>query len=185
MIYLGLDPDLHNTGLAVLDEEGDVAHVEVIRVPKSYVGESAVQKMIQEMARRLPMLMGTLDIIPDPEYFSCTVEGQQIYMGKGQARPDSLLLLAQVAGAAAGILAPFCADLSLPRARKWKGSVPKPIHQARILGRLGWAYKKGQGYTIPINPPAHLAKLKPEEWKHVVDAIGLARWAWGDSHSEG
>jgi hypothetical protein len=185
MIYLGLDPDLHNTGLAVVDEEGLVAHVEIIRTAKCFIGEEAVQKMIQELARRLPMLMGTLDIIPDPEYLSCTVEGQQIYLGTGAARPDSLLLLAQVAGAAAGILAPFCGHLTLPRPRKWKGSVPKPIHQARILGRMGWSYKKGQGYTIPTAPPAHLTKLKPEEWKHVVDAIGLAQWDRGDLRPEG
>lgn len=182
MNYIGIDPDLHNLGLAIVDDEGEVSHVEVIRVPGSYKGESAVQKMIQELASRFPVLGQSF---PDRDYVHAIIEGQQIYSGSGLARPDSMLLLAQVAGAAAAALSPFCAQIELPRPRKWKGSIPKPIHQARVLGRLGWTYKKGQGYTIPTNPPAHLTKLKPEEWKHVVDAIGLARWGWGDSGSEG
>ena len=181
MSYIGIDPDLHNLGLAIVDAEGDVAHVEVIRVPKSYVGELAVQKMIYELSGRIAVLSMSFP----PDDLKAVIEGQQIYSGTGQARPDSLLLLAQVAGAAAAVLAPHCTSLVIPRPRKWKGSVPKPIHQARVLGRMGWAYKKGQVYTIPTNPPKHLTKLKPEEWKHVVDAIGLAQWGRGESSSEG
>jgi len=175
MMFVGIDPDLHNLGFALVDAEGHVLKVNVVRVPKSFKGEEAVAEMISEAPRNLDFW------VPEEvcrRGFTAAIEGQQIYYGKSQVRPDSLLLLAQVAGAAACAMR-ICgaSTIILPRPRKWKGEVPKPIHQARILSRLGWAYKKTQGYSYPTDPPKHLGSLRPEEWKHVVDAIGLALWA--------
>jgi len=166
---VGIDPDLHNTGVAII-LDGVVESVNVCRVPKSLKGEAAVQAMLKQLSVDLPLWLEGVS-------FHGVVEGQQIYYGKSKVSPDSILLLSQVAGGASAILHAICAtSVTMPRPRKWKGEVPKPIHQARVLSRLGWLYKKTQGYSYPTNPPSRLNKLRPDEWKHVVDALGLAMW---------
>lgn len=181
MLFLGIDPDLHNTGLAVVDVDPNGskrAHwVGVARVAKALKGEDAVVAMasaLDEASR------GILRAHKDASGFfweHSVVEGQEIYQGS-EVRVSDLLNLAQVAGAAAGV---FGAG-RIPRPKDWKGNVPKHIHQARTARALGWACEVRGGkepYVVPqLSGEVRGADdLEGRDWKHVMDAIGLALWA--------
>ncbi len=175
MRALAFDPDLHNTGWALVEKgASDVLHVRdvgCIKVPtqikkKKTKGEWAVRLMsraVAEWDRPVPWI---------EEIY--VVEGQQIYFGK-TPNPQNIVHLAQVAGAC--LAWSDCEHTYLPSPSQWKGSVEKHIHQARICKKLGWDYEiRASGknrYAVPTNAPF---SLKATEWKHCMDAIGLAIW---------
>lgn len=183
MIYLGVDPDLHNTGLALADHERVYA-VRIVTVPGKLKGERAVVEMCKQVRFAIPQLLSEhYQERNGAEVAGGVVEGQQRYVGKG-GTPDVLINLACVAGAAIAQLAdhvgPEATHRPLPR--QWKGDVPKAIHQARLCSRLGWSYEKRADYVVPhvlhakAPVPFGVELLKDAAWKHVMDAIGLARW---------
>ena len=176
-LVLGIDPDLDTTAYAAA-RDGRIECVGVVRVKKG----RGLEGLVTELCAHMDNVPADLIV----------VEGQQIYQGMRQ-RPDDILRLAQFAGVAAGLAAAQsgCFRVLMPRPQEWKGSVPKPIHQARVLTRLGWAYEqKGPppkrragkmehaGYCVPTNVPrdVDLYDVRPSDWKHIVDAIGLALW---------
>ena len=171
MICLGIDPDSHNLAWALVEKDQTritVLDLGIITVPKSFKGKRAVTKMIWEL-QQLPKRFEDLE-----QPYSLVIEGQEIYRGSNsKVNPNGLLMIAQIAGAAAGLLREGASGLRIPRPREWKQSIPKPVHQARILSKLGWGYKKTQGYSYPLSSPFD---FKSSEWKHLVDAIGLAVW---------
>lgn len=62
---------------------------------------------------------------------------------------------------------------------EWKGQTPKDISQARICSRLGWPFEKMAGYARPTDGFSGVrgaTELKKSDWKHVLDAIGIALW---------
>lgn len=170
-IYVNaFDPDLHHLGYARLflcGGEIDVIDVRTLKVSKTRKGERAVRKMIQEI-REFSKVIKPADAL--------VVEGQQFYKtAKGKKiNPHSLLWLGQVAGACAMLPGD---SLYFPRPVEWKKTVEKPIHQARTLTKLGWGYKQTKNYSRPLHPPEEFGSILAEEWKHIVDAIGLALWA--------
>jgi Holliday junction resolvasome RuvABC endonuclease subunit len=170
MIVLGIDPDLHHTGLSMV-KDGVPQDLACVTVDRKLVGPEAVMAM----ARALPAALHSLSKL---EPVVAVVENQQIYTGtQGRARPDDILKLGQVAGAAlAAIEHVFCVDkVFFPKPQRWKGSVPKLIHQRRILSRLGWETVETKTTVRPKGNPLgfHLAAT---HWSHVLDAIGLALW---------
>ena len=71
------------------------------------------------------------------------------------------IIVHAVAGAIAGMLAnelqlSTFSFLRVPSPNDWKGNRPKPIHQASILDRLGWKYKKVSTHSYPLNPPVEV-----------------------------
>ena len=79
--------------------------------------------------------------------------------------------------------------------REWKGDIPKCVHQARVLKKRGMEYEtrgsKGAGrdsrYTVPTSGFDNIrtgGKLGAGDWKHAVDAIGLADWGLAKLKSE-
>jgi hypothetical protein len=114
--------------------------------------------------------------------FAVAVEAQEIYQfGTGRtANPKSIMYLATVAGMALAAHS-RAFHLFFPTPQAWKGSVPKIIHQARILSKCGWKYEKvgtlDNGYCYPVDVPIGLGDFKKTDWKHLVDAIGLALYA--------
>ena len=56
-----------------------------------------------------------------------------------------------------------------------KGTVPKPIHQARTYRRMGWDCERLKSYSVPKTPGYD---IDPGAWKHVGDALGLALWGY-------
>jgi len=98
---LGIDPDLHNTAVAVADE-CDIIHVRTVSVDREVKSRDAVVKMVQALWCHLPLILqefGPVSVI--------CVEGQIIYDTKGRSKgtqnPKSILMLGQVAGAALGL----------------------------------------------------------------------------------
>lgn len=169
---LGIDPDLHNTAAAIIGTSG-LFDVKVFNVSLTHKGPQAVTTMIEE----LTMSMGSWLLATRAELSAVVVEGQQIY-SYTKARHDSILMLAQVAGAAAAVACMRARELWIPTPKQWKGDVPKGIHQARTLTKLGVRYTKTTGkepYCIPDRIPG-INVPKKSDWKHAVDAIGLAVW---------
>lgn len=173
-LFLGIDPDLHHTGIALLDEFGRVLGVECVVLGPKHTGEEAVVLM----SRAIGAVIGMINDYK-PGVNNVIVEGQTISF-RQTADPDSIIKLAHVTGACVGAANELleCA-VRIPKPREWKGQVPKQVHHQRILDRLGWKYElhgsPKNGYAAPTDPPVG-RKLKATHWKHVVDAIGLGQW---------
>jgi len=166
-MILGIDPDLHNVGVAFLSLDGTGAAVTVLKNP----GVLGLAKSPPE------------DFYLTPPHL-IVVEGQTIYPGKTK-NPKDIMHLSCAAGVLVGLLsASFESPIIMPEPREWKGSGPKQIHQGRILSRLGVEYDRAgtrqSGYCYPTHWPDHAPQgagtLNKGDWKHVVDAIGLAQY---------
>lgn len=177
MLCLGVDPDLHDLAVAAWDDSGPVAaHVVQARRERGVVGGEAVMRMFMALTRPF----GSLGI-PD----AYAVEAQELRRGGAarHARPEDIVHLANVAGMAVMRLAATYPGTPcyFPKPAEWKGSVPKAAMQARLYEELGWGYDlKGTGtacYAIPNQTPAEFARFGAA-WKHVGDALLLARWCW-------
>ena len=187
MIVLGIDPDLHNTGMAIacLDK---IHWVGVAEVDKGFKEAGAVPPMMERVRYLMRVAWefllnesGLCIFNPEEAGFDRVVIEGQHYNAQRDADPNDLIHLAQVAGAAGGVATQWEILPLVPRPQEWKGSVPKPIHQARILARLGLDYKKVKTHAYPIDKlqmtgisGAH--GMRSKDWKHVVDAMGLALW---------
>lgn len=185
MLCLGIDPDTHDLAIASWDDQGPVA-AHVVSVPKKITGTDAVLAMMQELTKPWPDL-GRYDAILRqcclPDW--CAVEGQELARGPGaqHRRPEDIVRLGQVAGMAVMRVARgylHGCGLYMPKPSEWKGSVPKAAMQARLYTELGWGYdlhgKGSSSYAVPKCPPAGFDF--GAEWKHVGDALLLARWCW-------
>lgn len=171
-VALGIDPDLHHCAYAFVTEKRVLA-VGVVKVSEKITGDKAAP----EMARRLVSAFEGFRRVHQPDL--AIVEGQQIYLGGNtEANPDSMLRLAQVAGAAMGLCYAAWPGLLVivPRPQRWKGNVPKKIHHGRILSRYGVRTSEGGEFTpgsLKADGEEHIAK---SHWIHVLDAIGLGYW---------
>lgn len=170
-LFMGIDPDMHTLPAVVLNEHGKLIHVQVFTVEKKVTGREALVQMVKQLHTRYSG--------PIPNVL--TVEAQDIYQfGPGKTKnPKSIMFLATVAGACMERFV-HAHDIYFPPPQEWKGNVPKQIHQARICGRMGWEYEKrgtqADGYCVPTGAGmlGYLATIKAGEWKHIIDAIGLA-----------
>lgn len=93
--------------------------------------------------------------------------------------PQSLIDLNFVGGtvAAAALTAYPDARVIPVEPSQWKGSVKKQIHHTRLMTQLAWRHEVLKSYVRPIDPPViRVGKIKPADWKHVLDGVGLARW---------
>ena len=97
------------------------------------------------------------------------VELPVIYpMGKGKGDPNDLIKLAELAGMIRGwylTRAPGIVTATVTP-RTWKGTVPKKIHNERVLGRL----TSKERDILPKRPRA-------QDFDHnMVDALGIGLW---------
>lgn len=174
-MYVGLDPDLHDLAIGYW-HNGQPSHAEVIHVKrvKGRTGQIAVQDMVKAMWP-LPTLM--------PQGLKgVAIEAQTLRrLGpKQHKRPEDIVILGNVAGAALGMLSltvPIhLIDFTTPE--EWKGSIPKNVMQARLYTDLGWGYEMvGDAYARPLRPTTSFGNISAGQWKHVGDALLLARWA--------
>lgn len=177
-MFVGVDPDLHNTGIAVIDNDGKCILACSCKVSRQFKGRSACIEMAEEIRKaavNVDAIVGAFcETGKDAKASVLCVEGQELYRGNDAAtkNPRSIMFLASVAGAALGAI-PAHAKM-FPSPQEWKGSIPKEIKQARILLEAGWAVGKASGYCFPQHLPFGLNK---GDWKHVTDALGLAQWA--------
>jgi len=171
VIILGIDPDLHSTGFAVVADGKEVMLAQSIKVPAKRKGLLSVESMSASLQHVISLICPAVDL--------AVIEMPVIRQGSN-SRPNDLMRLAAVAGAAAAACFQEVDRVRLVEPATWKGQVPKNIHQARIYEHLGWmsadAGAKAERYRYPLDPPSSLAKILKGDWKHIGDAIGLAIW---------
>lgn len=173
---LGIDPDSKATAWAIVDPHSrqGVAPLSV-GVWKTKSAETA--GVIRELSVALQSFTGAKSM----GYFDLVVvEGQEHHHGR-KTPPNDLIRLGQIAGALAGFYSTLCNTIAIPTPTRWKGSVPKDIHQARTFAKLGILSSKAAGYSFPSGCAAlsrvqGAASLNKSDWKHVGDALGLALW---------
>jgi hypothetical protein len=117
----------------------------------------------------------------DPTPARCFIESPEAVYTKGKGiRVQDIVDLARRAGEmAASIYSLGITEIDYISPAQWKGQVPKDISQARICTRLGWPYEKMAGYARPTTGFSNVSgteALKKSDWKHVLDAIGIALW---------
>ena len=173
MMVLGVDPDTLNTAFATWDGSGPgkvwVAHVK--RTKARTIAHTAVA--VRQLQREIP----SVDVV--------AIEGQQID-GRRTGKGD-LFTLAHVTG----ICIAECsrrhqhAEILVPIPFEWKKSVAKHAMQARLYDSLGWGYeirgkktaRSDNRWSVPVHAPSKFQHVTDTQWKHVGDALLLARWA--------
>lgn len=167
---LGIDPDSKDLSIALWRDDGPV-WTRVIHVE----GSATNYQMIAALRRATPIeFEGNYPTV-------AAIEGQQI--DGRRARPRDLFKLAHMTGAALLWLNQQLPAMRLlvPSPTEWKGSVAKHAMQARLYTDLGWGYQLvGSGlkrYARPLCIPNAFTHITPGQWKHVGDALLLARWA--------
>lgn len=170
MNAIGIDPDSKDLSIALWNDAGP-SYARVIHV----VGKATNYQIIDALRSAKPLeFQGSY-----PEV--AAIEGQQI--DGRRARPKDLFKLAHVTGAALLWLNQQLPAMRLlvPTPAKWKGGVAKHAMQARLYTDLEWGYSlRGSGddkYAVPIHPPHRFEDITTGQWKHVGDALLLARWA--------
>ena len=178
MRCVGVDPDLHTLSVAELNEDGSLKGVHVVKAT-GLKGLPAAVAIIRELQKKAFMLKTTGTTAGD---FVLAVEGQDVgYTGRtNMANPQDLIPLAAVAG---GVVATLRAHRTyLIKPSQWKGSVPKKIHQRRILSKLGIEYRMMGGnspYPVPVDFERFVlsGKANAGDWKDINDSVGLAVYA--------
>lgn len=168
VVVLGIDPDTRNTGWAVVSAEAVLA-VGVVRSTGTEQNMLRVTGVVLEglLQKWAPALV--------------VVEGQKIYSGVKTA-PNDILTLGQIAGGILGqvlVLSPTT-NTCFPDPQGWKGQLPKPVEQGRTFTHYGILFKRNDSYCWPSGCVKSAAiqgagMLNRGDWKHVADAVGLAR----------
>lgn len=174
MRVLGVDPDLHHAGIALVDDGCKVIAVRCPLVSGDLRGAGACVEMARAMQADLFELFAAYGR-PDV----AIVEGQEMYLGS-RVRPQDLLHLALSAGIAAGIVRAAWDDtrIEIPKPKTWKGDIPKHVHQKRVLRSVGIPFVAGSNPVKMVAVPKieGFAGIRPSRLTHVIDAIGLAVW---------
>lgn len=174
MIAVGIDPDTKSTGIATVQSYNGGFQILQVRLARAK-GRLAADRRV-EMAKSLLASINceTLDI----GYLPTAVAVEWMKLRPREKRPNDIVNLNGIAGmcvAASALLYPEYLFTPIPQ--EWKGTVPKKIHQARILSRLhlmpDLTYQKGYG-TGSVPGSADIPKSMRT---HVIDALGLAVWA--------
>jgi hypothetical protein len=182
MIFLGGDPDMHTCGLATVDENLKPTWVGCLRVDAKYKEQEAIVRMVQRINTHW------FNAMPVEQENSYAVESQEMYRYGRQSdtNPRNLLHLAHISGALLcrlNYIFPGGGGY-LPKPAEWKGTVDKLVYQKWILQKAGVPFntvvvlggKKPYCSLLTSDIPGS-SDLNPGDWKHVVDAIGLAQYA--------
>lgn len=165
MLFIGCDPDTKHSAYAVVDEEGKVVDAYTIE------SDGSISDLVSKHAYDIKMNLWSTDGQDAIAY----IEGQVVYKNDAKSNPADLIKLARASGVSAMYLAQITNDITVLDPIQWKGTVPKHIHQARILKELGYESEniqaKGSAYCIPT---VNFLNLTKTQYKHVIDAIGLA-----------
>lgn len=176
-VVLGIDPDTRHIGWSIATKH-EVLAVGVIASSAEDSDLSHVQ-MITNLGLAVPVILNK-----HPEVTHVCIETPMVRHG-AKAPPKDIIKLTVVAGALAGAVEVASGGRVaklMPFPSEWKGQVPKPIHQARIFAHYGILATQLPTHCYPAGCKAiarvqGAAAIKRGDWKHVADAIGLARWA--------
>lgn len=165
MKYAGFDPDLRRSAYASVTATGGLVYLAVAPMPPK--GLSAL-----DMASLACRWVSQIEDLPKCMLLA---EAMQDYPGS-RVNANDLLPLNAISGAAVATARE--GSLILPAA--WKGTTPKAAHHARLCRDMGWKHQVYSDHCRPLDAPdwANKAVGKPGNWKHVMDAIGIARFLW-------
>jgi len=170
MRFLGVDPDLTSTAFAVYDtEDNEVVHLAVVRA-------SGYTDMLRQ-TRKFSVSNHAVDSD------AAVIEGQQIYVASNRRNvdPNDMIQVAHVSG----ILAcQFSCSIAIPKPAEWKGQRSKLAEHTKYAKLLGWETERAGGkdpYLVPTEDYVEVEMsdgkpVKKSDWKHLMDAIGLAIW---------
>jgi len=187
MRILGIDPDLHHAGIAFVDTTaGPILGIArstasakpVIRAVRCPLATGRGYEAVVKMA--LAMQVALEELFQDwGEPDVAVVEGQESYLGS-RVRPQDLIHLATASGIAVGLVRAYYGRprIEVPQPKNWKGSVPKAIHQKRILKAVGIPFEQGSVPPRILRLPANVGfeGIAKSNLSHVIDAIGLTLW---------
>lgn len=189
--FIGIDPDLHTTGVAAIrDWKGErpfLLHVSCVKAKGAKDNQAVIAMGVAIRDHWLDSIL----ISPPRSCVAVAVEGQELYLG-GTKNPRSIMFLAAAAGCALHeVVAQYpAAHTRFPRPSEWKGQVPKHICQSRVFSKLGLQYKikgntvKNTAYCIPdLEDSPDIGKFNLGDWKHVSDAVALAWWVRDEYYS--
>ena len=193
--FIGIDPDLHATGIAFVGLEG-AYKVRVARAPDTFRGHHASCKMVNQILTEVALLRQG---IPEGTPLTCVVELPEIYSNhrarSTHVNPQDIVNLAIVSGGAlAGLQCFMMGGVVLGvQAKSWTGGIDKGVRQLKMLQVLNWqgepryegkvskiTGERCPGYWVPnkcdVAGLDGADALKNKDWKHVLDAICLAAW---------
>jgi len=99
------------------------------------------------------------------------IELPQIYRaGSSEGDPNDLVKVAYLAGGYGLRAKQLGARVVTALPAEWKGQVKKPIHNARVLSGLTMGELRMYEQCTE--------SVAPSKRNNVIDAIGLAKWAW-------
>lgn len=179
-MIIGIDPDLTSTAIAVYDPMlQKMVRLALVRA-RGY--QSMLSTLPLELERMLGPYIAGVDAV--------VIEGQKIYQtrtGGKEARADKndLVHLAHVTGICYGLLAshpsitPYVVEPS-----QWKGQRTKIATGTKLMNALGWRGRQRGGKDPYIEmfdqdsicKTSDGRKVKASDWKHLVDAAGMALW---------
>lgn len=187
--FIGIDPDLHTTGIAAIRDFGErpfLLHASCVKAKGAKDNQAVIA-----MCAAIRDHWLDFGISPPGSCVAFAIEGQEMYLGKTK-NPRSIMFLAAAAGAALHeCVAQYPAAYTrFPRPSEWKGQVPKHICQSRVFSKLGLQYKirgntvKNTAYCIPdVEEVPSKGKFNYGDWKHVGDAVALAWWVRDEYYS--
>lgn len=175
---MGIDPDLHRCPIGMIwGLEGDRFSVKLAEVSKEKKDRKAMQSMCGMISGLVHL---QLSVNSDINTYVVAVEGQE-FLIKGNAPFTDIGMLSAVTGAALGAAESHGATVYCPKPVEWKGNLPKHIHHARIARDLDFEVEiRGSGknaYGVPKDPKIRSLLPLIADWKHGMDALGLAAWA--------
>ena len=150
---VGIDPGVRCSGVAELENDRVVNVWPLER--RSTTLSANITQQCQDLAAALGASLSGYDVV--------AVELPTVYPGS-PVRPSDLIEIAAVAGALAATVPADLIEIVEPR--RWKGSVPKDVHNRRMIEKMPELREL-------------LGQYKRQLHEHMVDAAGLARWASG------
>lgn len=163
---IGIDPDTKTTGIAIIHPNGQI-ELRLAR-SKGRFADDRFPGMAAALLCELPLARFELSQPGMKLEPVAAVEFQHI-RPRGEKNPNSMMGVQAVAGMAvtALIARKVCpGDILTPLPVDWKGSIPKEVHQRRILREAGLHEDSPEFHGIPKSMR-----------QHVIDALGLAMWA--------
>jgi hypothetical protein len=166
--FIGCDPDMRNAAYAVVNRNGDLVTAFTVTSLNNVLSQSRAHKdAVQSL---IPILDGSVVV--------AGVEGQMVYKDDKKSNPSDLIKLARSSGISCTYLTQSnVKDIQILLPSVWKGTAQKHVKQGEILRNLGQEpVLKGKGdhrYCVPKND---FLNLSMTQYKHVIDAIGIAQW---------
>jgi len=194
---LAIDPDTKGSGVALMGKRQGSGYVLACGCAYDH-GLSAKKKKTAlltwqlEKVQEVILQAWAIAKEEDDPIERVIVEGQQIY-SKSRVRPDGLLKLALVSGAAMLAGARIGCPVTLVLPRDWKGQQSKVATWRRVLRWIEWEWFEPKKHhrtdpdRVEFSIPSHVKLLGTIPIKHrkeVLDALALGQWALGHRHKK-